>query len=77
MYIIRRILTALITGSLIPAPVAVSACGYGADGTGGVFETPVSMRGHFVFIKKISQRSIRHTITDQLQVQQRGVREQI
>jgi hypothetical protein len=61
----RRIVLALISGSMMLSPVFVHACGDGMDmsyGDGGIIQTPVSAKGRFIFVTKISRRQLREAV---------------
>lgn len=65
----RAFLTLAALGSLI-APIGSRACGVMPDGVGmngPVFGTPVSVKGRFVFVNRISRRSLKHYVVDNQQ----------
>jgi hypothetical protein len=68
IYIIRRLILAIISGSLILSPVAVSACGeYEHENMSGFFETPVSAKGRFVFVQRVSRRILKQMVAEHQQ----------
>jgi|GEM_PF-6098588 len=70
MFFFRRILIAsLITLGLMSPAVSI-ACGMVPDGVGAygpVFQTPVSMKGQFVFVNRISRRTLKHLVSENQQ----------
>jgi hypothetical protein len=62
----RVFLTLAALGSLI-APIGSKACGVMPDGigmNGPVFGTPVSAKGRFVYVNRISRRQLKHVVAD-------------
>lgn len=52
----------------VAAPMAVSACGAEGENMGGSFiQTPVSMRGQFILVHRISRRTLRHAVAERQQ----------
>jgi hypothetical protein len=65
---LRLLLLSLSTLFSVAVPVTVSACGMPGEDMGGLFmATPVSMRGQFIFVNRVSRRTLRHAVAEQQQ----------
>ncbi len=65
---IRASLLTLATVLSVSLPVAASACGTMDESMGMSFmSTPVSAKGRFVFVNRISRRQLRHAVTERRQ----------
>ena len=62
----RLSLITLATTASLLVPVAASACG-GPTADAGWMMTPVSMRGRFVYVNRISRRTLRHAVAERQQ----------
>lgn len=65
----RLLLLSFSTLLSVAVPVTVSACGAEGENMGGSFiQTPVSMRGQFIFVNRVSRRTLRHAVAEQQQM---------
>jgi len=61
----RRLALALISTSMMLSPVFVHACESAHHpnyGDGGIVSTPLSAKGRFVFVTKVSRRVLREMV---------------
>lgn len=61
----KRIVASLVTAASLLMPGMMTACGtaYIPDyGNGGVIQTPLSAKGRFVFVAKISRRRLKEAV---------------
>lgn len=64
----RLLLLSLSTLLSVAAPVTVSACGAEGENMGSSFiQTPVSLRGQFIFVNRISRRTLRNAVAERQQ----------
>lgn len=63
---LRRLVLALISTSMMLSPVFARACDTAAYhpnyGDGGIISTPLSAKGRFVFTTKVSRRVLRELV---------------
>ncbi len=62
---LRLLLLSFSTLFSVAVPVTVSACGVEGEVMGtGFMATPVSMKGQFIFVNRISRRMLLHTVAE-------------
>lgn len=63
---LKRISLSLLSVALLAAPSATAAyggyMGYDSRDTGGIFQTPVMAKGRFVYVTRVSRRTLRKMV---------------
>jgi hypothetical protein len=66
MTYIKQIIAALTITFSLMTPAFASACGT-VSADSAVFSTPVSMKGHFIFVSRISRRALLKAVAERQQ----------
>ena len=75
MKLLRRITLALMT---LMMPATSYACGAGMDvGNGSFFQTPLTIRGQYVFVHRVSRRHLLKDLQEQVTTQVFRVRSEV